>query len=188
MTAVLPFTSNHQDAAEVLSQMVERRLERNAKLKNHLAAGLRQELTLQNGILVPALALPFDSSRVEDLFKFITQGLLYHHFGVILDRQKHGVWAGFLNRPGEEMHRKLLAGNARARVKGDIGEGALVYEGAQGVDFPEMSIWIFQLFGGTRTSGDPCEPDASIRVVGGLTASQRVLGLLDNGKDGDTPA
>lgn len=188
LTTVLPFASSHQDALAVLSQMVERRLDKNAKLKSQLTAGHQQKLTLQNGILVPAMTLPFDGDRVGELFKFITQGLLYHHFKVILDRQKHGVWAGFLNRPGEEIHRKLLAAqNARARVKGDIGDGAFVYEGAQGVDFPEMSIWIFHLFGGIRVSGDAHEPDAMTRVVGGVTASQRVLRLLDDGQGSDSP-
>ncbi|MDH2406024.1 hypothetical protein QCM77_39950 [Bradyrhizobium sp. SSUT18] len=100
LTSVLPFASNHQDALVVLSQMVEPRLNRNAKLKGQLTAGHREQLTLQNGILVPAMTLPFDGDRVGELFKFITQGLLYHHFGVILDRQTHGVWAGFLNRRG----------------------------------------------------------------------------------------
>ncbi|MDA9426239.1 hypothetical protein [Bradyrhizobium sp. CCBAU 53380] len=187
LTTVLPFASNHQDAMAVLSQMVERRLEKNAKLKRHLAAGHQQELTLQNGIFVPAMTLPFDGDRVGELFKFITQGLLYHHFKVILDRQKHGVWAGFLNRPGEEMHRKLLSQNARARVKGDIGGGAFVYEGAQGVDFPEMSIWVFHLFGGIRVSGDDHEPEAMTRLVGGVTASQRLLRLLEGGEGMDSP-
>ena len=188
LTSVLPFASNHQDALVVLSHMVEPRLNRNAKLKSQLTAGHRQELTLQNGILVPAMTLPFDSDRVGKLFKFITQGLLHHHFGVTLDRQKHGVWAGLLNRQGEVVHRQLLAGNARARIKGDIGAGALVYEGAQGVDFPEMSIWEFQLFGGLRTSGDPHEPEAAIRLVGGVTASHRVLQLLDGGQGSASPA
>jgi len=188
LTSVLPFASNHQDALLVLSQMAEPRLNRNAKLKGQLAAGHRQELTLQNGIFVPAMTLPFEGDRVGELFKFIVQGLLYRHFEVVLDRQKHGVWAGFLNRQGEEIHRKLLSGNARARIKGDIGAGALVYEGAQGVDFPEMSIWEFQLFGGLRTSGDLHEPEAAMRVVGGLTASHRVLQMLDNRLGSDSPS
>lgn len=148
----------------------------------------RFTLTLQNGILLPAMTLPLHGDRVGELFKFITQGLLYHHFGVVLDRQKHGVWAGFLNRAGEEVHRKLLSSNARTRIKENIGAGALVYEGAQGMDFPEMSIWVFQLFGGLRTSGDPHEPEAAMRMVGGLTASLRVLQMLDDGRGSNSPA
>ncbi|WP_176422307.1 hypothetical protein [Bradyrhizobium sp. 2S1] len=89
----LPFASNHQDAPMVLSHMVARRWEKNAKLKRRLSAGYRQELTLQNGIVVPAMTLPFDGDRVGELFKFTTQGLLFHHFGIVLDRQEHGVWA-----------------------------------------------------------------------------------------------
>ncbi|MCP3468184.1 hypothetical protein [Bradyrhizobium sp. CCGUVB23] len=188
LTTVLPFASNHLDATAMLSQMVERRLNKNAKLKGRLSAGHRQELTLQNGILVSAMTLPFDGERVGELFKFITQGLLFHHWGVVLDRQRHGIWAGFLNRPGEEVHRRLLAGNARARVREDIGAGALVYEGVQGMDFPEMSIWVFQLFGGVRVSGDADEPEAMVRVVGGVTASHRALKLLDGGQGSASPA
>ncbi|MBR0948303.1 MULTISPECIES: hypothetical protein [Bradyrhizobium] len=94
--------------------MVEPRLAKNAKLKAQLASEQRQELILKNGMLVPSMTLPFDATRVDELFKFITQGLLFHHFGAILDRKKHGVWAGFLNRQGEEMHRQLLATPAPA--------------------------------------------------------------------------
>ena len=68
--------------------MVARRLEKNARLKSRLVTEHREELTLRNGIFVPAMTLPFDGDRVGGLFKFITQGLLYHHFGVTLDR--HG--------------------------------------------------------------------------------------------------
>jgi hypothetical protein len=82
----------------------------------------------------------------------------------------------------------MLSGNARDRAKGNIGDGAFVYEGAQGVDFAEMSIWVFQLFGGIRISGDPYEPEAATRVVGGLTASPRVLRRLNGGQGTDSPA
>ncbi|NEU97023.1 hypothetical protein [Bradyrhizobium uaiense] len=114
------------------------------------------------------------------MFKFVTEGLLFHHWGV-LDRQKHGVWAGFLNRAGKEVHRRLLAGNA-------IAAGALAYEAAQSMDLPEMSIWVFQLFGGIRVSWDADEPDAMTRVVGGVTASHSVLQLLDGGQVSASPA
>jgi hypothetical protein len=126
----------------------------------------------------PAMTIPFESDRAAELFKFITQGLLYHHFDVLLDRQKHGVWAGFLNAQGEELHQKLLALNSRARVKADVGNGAFIYEGAQGTDIPEMSIWIFTLYGGLQTNGDPNEPNAVGRFVGGVTASARALDRL----------
>jgi len=126
----------------------------------------------------PAMTIPFDSDRAAELFKFITQGLLYHHFDVLLDRQKYGVWAGFLNAQGEELHQKLLALNRRARVKADVGNGAFIYEGAQGTDIPEMSIWIFTLYGGLQTSGDPEEPNVVARFLGGVTASARALDRL----------
>ncbi len=178
LTAVLPFGGLHQDALVTLEKMVPPRLEKNAKLKNALSAGHRQETIDQNGAMSPAMTIPFDSDRAAELFKFITQGLLYHHFDVLLDRQKHGVWAGFLNAQGEELHQKLLALNSRARVKADVGNGAFIYEGAQGTDIPEMSIWIFTLYGGLQTSGDPDEPNVVARFVGGVTASARALDRL----------
>jgi hypothetical protein len=178
LTAVLPFGGMHQDALVALDQMVPPRLKKNAKLKNALSAGHRQEPINQNGAMVPAMTIPFDSDRAAELFKFITQGLLYYHFGIMLDRQKHGVWAGFLNARGEKLHQKLLALNSRARAQGDIGNGAFIYEGAQGTDIPEMSIWIFTLYGGLQTSGDPDEPNVVARFVGGVTASARVLDRL----------
>jgi hypothetical protein len=182
LTAVLPFGGTHPDALVALGEMVPPRLERNAKLKDALSAGHRQESMMQNGIIVPAMTLPFDSERAADLFRFITQGLLYHHFRVTLDRKKHGVWAGFLNAEGEQIHRNVLAKDCRERIRGDVGNGAFVYEGAQGTDFPEMSIWIFKIYGGLKTSGDPDEREIIGGLMGGLTASagflERMRGLF----------
>src|SRR6202035_1431730 len=115
------------------------------KLQNALSAGHRQEPINQNGAMVPAMTIPFDSDRAAELFKFITQGLLYYHFGVMLDRRKHGVWAGFLHSRGETLHQKLLALNSQAQAQGDIGNGAFIYEGAQGtdrnVDLDIYAVW-----------------------------------------------
>jgi hypothetical protein len=35
-------------------------------------------------------------------------------------------------------------------VKGDIGAGALVYEGAQGTDNPQVSLWEISILGGVK--------------------------------------
>ncbi len=178
LTAVLPFGGTHEDAHEALSEMVPPRLEKNTKLKNILSGGLVEDWREENGVLVPAMTVPFDSDRASELFRFITKGLLYHHWGMVLDKQKHGVWAGFLNAQGVEFHQSLLSMNSRERIREDIGNGTFVYEGAQGTDIPEMSIWIFNVFGGLKLSGDPDSPDELASVIGGVTASMAALEKL----------
>jgi hypothetical protein len=178
LTAVLPFGGKHEDAEEVLSEMVPPRLERNAKLKRALSGGHAQGWTKENGVLVPAMTVPFDSDRASELFRFITKGLLYHHWGVILDKRTHGVWAGFLNARGIEFHQRLLGMNSSARLREDIGNGTFVYESAQGTDIPEMSIWIFDIYGGLKLGGDSDSPDEMASVIGGVTASIAALEKL----------
>ncbi len=135
LTAVLPFGGTHEDAHEALSEMVPPRLEKNTKLKNILSGGLVEDWREENGVLVPAMTVPFDSDRASELFRFITKGLLYHHWGMVLDN-------------------------------------------AQGTDIPEMSIWIFNVFGGLKLSGDPDSPDELASVIGGVTASMAALEKL----------
>ena len=177
LTSVLPFASNHQDALVVLSQMVEPRLNRNVKAKgsaNH--RGYRQELTLQNGILVPAMTLPFEGDRVGELFKFIIQGLLYHHFGGDPRSAKARRVGGFTKPSG----------------RGDSPEDALWAlraPGSRATSAPApwpmkgRTVWIsrrrrsgsFSCSAASAPAAIPQGPEAMMRVVGGLTASPRVL-------------
>ena len=93
--------------------------------------------------------------KIDRLFEFIIKGLLWHHWNVILDRGRHGLWAGFLTPIGVQFHRQFFAMNANARVSANLGEGTFMYEGLQGTDIPEMSVWLFNVYGGMKLSGDP---------------------------------
>ena len=49
---------------------------------------------------------------------------------------------------------KKLENNAKGRAEGNIGDGALIYKGAQGVDNPQVSAWELSLYGGLKMIGE----------------------------------
>jgi hypothetical protein len=44
--------------------------------------------------------------------------------------------------------------NAKQRATGNIGAGALIYEGAQGIDNDAVSFWQLSLYGGVTVASD----------------------------------
>jgi hypothetical protein len=80
--AVLPFGSDHEAAVEVFPGKVEKRLNRNLKLKRHLAAH-KQTIWMPTAskILVPTMQLSVSEERITELFRLIGRGLLFHHGG-----------------------------------------------------------------------------------------------------------
>jgi hypothetical protein len=64
------------------------------------------------------------------------------------------------------------------RVRSDLGNGAFSYEGAQGTDYPEFSIWRFSIFGGLKLCGDPATPSEELVGLGAITAKQEFLDRL----------
>jgi hypothetical protein len=56
--------------------MVPPRLAKNQKLHRHLSSWRNKIWVEENGILLPNTTLPFDSSKLDELFRFIVKGLL----------------------------------------------------------------------------------------------------------------
>ena len=175
LTAVLPFGARHTDSAQNLSTLVEPRLAKNAKLHSALSAGHGRVWSREGGLLVPVSTLPIDGDKIDRLFRFIIKGLLWHHWNVILDPGRHGLWAGFLTPVGVQFHRQFFAMNANARASANLGEGTFTYEGLQGTDIPEMTVWLFNVYGGMRLSGDPQAPHEECSIIGGITATRKGL-------------
>ena len=175
LTAVLPFGGRHRDALVNLRTMVPDRLGNNARLQRALASGTTTELTEEMpGARVPTIALPFDSDRLHRLFAYIVRGLLWHHWRVTLTADHDAVIMS-LTKFGESTYSQFLGMNARNRVRADIGGGTFLYEGAQGTDYPEFSIWAFCIYGGVKLSGDPTAPQEEVSRVGAITASKSFL-------------
>jgi hypothetical protein len=78
---------------------------------------------------------------------------MFHHWDVALGSDMH-VEALSLNRRGEAFFAQYRTANAKQRVTGNIGAGALVYEGAQGVDNDAVSFWQLSLYGGVTVASD----------------------------------
>lgn len=151
--SVVPFGGRHRNAKESLTEGVPRRLARNQRLHRELAEGQSRVWSTESGIVIPSMAIPIDGARIEGLVGYIVRGLMFHHWGVALGSDNM-VLVNSLTPYGEQFFDQQLNLNARHRVAGDIGQGALVYRAAQGVDNPRVSVWEMSLYGGLKTVGD----------------------------------
>src|SRR5690349_8757798 len=83
----------------------------------------------------------------------MVRGLMFHHWGVILGPDML-VQAMTLTKHGESFFAGYSKLNAKQHATGDIGKGALVYGGAQGVDNDAISVWQLSLYGGFMMASD----------------------------------
>jgi len=171
LTTVLLFGGRHPDAAANLQNDGPRRLAKNQKLHRELAKGRSRLLTKEpSGLLVNALTVPIDGEKVEKLVGFVARGLMWHHWGIVLGADCF-VDVLSLTERGESFFQRYAEMNAKDRVKGDIGDGALVYEGAQGTDNPQVSIWQTSILGGAKMTGtDDKNPVSTFGVMTGPQA------------------
>ncbi len=152
--SLLPFGGRHPEAKENLVSMVPRRLRNNARLHRDLFQGQGAVWDKPDALIIPAMTLPIDSERFVRLFQFIGKGLIWHHWRAYLT-DEHFVKVWTLNRAGDDwFDRRLFHLNANARVTKNLGAGAFTYEGAQGVDCPEITVWRLSMYGGVRVSDD----------------------------------
>ncbi len=168
LMTILPFGGRHDSALHNLSQMVPRRLARNVKLNRKLRDNWGRTWSNERGIHVPVSTLPVDVEAVEQLFEFISRGLVFFHWGIFI-RREHAVKVMALASAGEKLFDSLFAINATARVKNDLGNGTFRYEGVQALDVPENTAWRVQIYGGLKL-GDPASPgevSSSISVLTG---------------------
>jgi hypothetical protein len=173
LTAVLPFGGRHADAVANLEGMVPQRLAQNLALKRKLAAGRTRIWTREAGIYLPTSTLPFEPEKLAKLFVFIAKGLAWHHWRVLITSDTDG-WAGTLNSAGEHLLTSWMA-PARVRVSAKPGGGTFSYEGAQASDNPNMTIWMFSVYGGLKLSSGPDAPHEETSRVGVITGSQHFM-------------
>jgi hypothetical protein len=168
---VMLFGGRHADAATNLQVDGPRRLAKNQKLHRELASGSSRLWTKEpSGFLVNALTVPIDGEKIEKLIEYIVRGLMWHHWGIVLGTDCF-VDVLSLTAHGEMFFQGYSTLTARNRVRGDIGQGALVYEGAQGIDNPRVSVWEISLFGGARMSAaDGGHPASRFGVMTGPQA------------------
>jgi hypothetical protein len=147
--SVLPFGASHAGAKENLVTMVPPRLDRNLPLKRQLNEGMTKRwIGEQAGIRFPVLGVPIDAGRLMELFTLIGRGLLWHHWGRLLDRNA-SVVAHTLDSRGEVAVKKLFETQARERVSNTFGNGTVRYEGLLVTQSDRwMAGWRVEMYGG----------------------------------------
>jgi len=136
LTTVLPFGGRHASAATNLQMMVPKRLERNARLLGRLREGY------------DGTRIPLEKGQVEKLFVFITKGLLWYHWQVILGAGDCVAATVFRSEGVASLDHILSRLTPRNRVDVNLGDGTFVYEGRQTIDSPGSSLWRFAIYGG----------------------------------------
>jgi hypothetical protein len=170
LTAVLLFGGRHADAAANLADEAPRRLAGNLALWRRLAAGMSRVWTREGGVYLRTSALPFEPEKLTKLFALIAKGLAWHHWRVVVASDT-ASWAGLLNSAREQLLTSWMA-PAKMRVVASPGGGAFSYEGARASDNPNMTIWMFSVYGGLKLTGDSGAPHEETSKIGVLTGSQ----------------
>jgi hypothetical protein len=174
LITILPFGGKHLDAYQNLAKMVPRRLEKNNKLHWQIAQNRENIWIEKNGIFLQSMKIPFDSSKLDKLFCFIVKGLMWHHWNILLSTDTF-VRAGCIMEIAETAFQNFFNGNARQRVSVDLGVGTFKYEGVQGVDNPELSIWKFSIYGGLQLGDSPQAPSETPKLIWGLTGRNKII-------------
>ena len=176
LASLLPFGGRHSDAGENLETMVPKRLRKNIRLNRALAQGQGAVWGQAGALMVPTMTLPIDSGRFERLFQLIAKGLIWYHWQTYLTAEHFvEVWAP-ATAGARLFDERLFNLNARARVSANLGNGTFVYQGAQGVDCAQVTVWHIWVYGGVRVSdytGGAAAISSRISVVTGPQSAKR---------------
>jgi hypothetical protein len=174
LAAVLPFGGVHPDARIHLNEMIPPRLAKNARLHRELAASQAWVQAQIQGKAEPRMVIAIETEALERWVRMLVKGLAWHHWRVYL-REEHEVLVTALTHAGEAyFENKFFHLNARDRVRVSLGQDTVIYEGMQGVDCAEVTVWRIQLLGGVQLGGDPEHPELISSLYGAMTGPIRV--------------
>lgn len=178
LTALLPFGGRHDRAREHMDIMIPKRLQRNKRLHEDLYDNRSYAISEEHGTRSRCLALPIDGQRFLDLFKFITKGLMWHHWQTLLDDQFF-VETISLTEYGEKFFAEnFLRLNSRKRVEIRLGDNSFNYVGLQAVDQPQISVWQFIAYNGIKVSDSGADFAETSTKVGSLTGPKAMIDRL----------
>jgi hypothetical protein len=149
----LPFGGRHADSSANLSTMVPGRFVQNRRAHREIARSADHQWHRErSGLITRRMTIPIDGTKIEELFKYITKALMWHHWKVELGDDVY-VEAIIPNFALIRTFVGLLRANAAQRVTENVGLGTFMYAGAQGLDNPVHSVWEFAIYGGLDLSG-----------------------------------
>lgn len=163
LVIVLGFGAKHRDAVVNLRTQVAHRLENkaNAKLLRKLQNGLERS---------GGTSIPFEHKPLEELFAMVARALAWQHFGVRLQSGYSAIASIFTNEAEAFVARMISHG--KVHVTGDLGDGTFKYEGVQAPEYPELTFWRFEIYGGVDFGGDP-------QIYGPSSLAVAVTGRLE---------
>ena len=183
VTAVLPFGGRHPDATMNLESMVPKRLEKNMPLHASLNRGSRRFWVRKRGLLTRAGALPLVWPKIEQWVVYLVKGLAWHHWTVLIAPDTT-IDVIALTPHGERFIQRLFTKPAAERVHEDVGSGTFLYEAAQGIDSPQVSIWRFSLYGGITMAGGFTAPRQTARRIGVYVVPKFTIDQISNDEPG----
>lgn len=152
LTALLPFGGMHSDARESLGTLVPKRLAKNRRLHRELDEGKQRAQLVERESSKSSLALPVREGTIEAMFEYIIKGLAWHHWQVRIDNC-FPIDVMVLTPEGAKFFQdNFFSMNGAQRVLKSLGNGAVVYEGLQGVDCAQLTVWRFHFYGGLMFS------------------------------------
>lgn len=170
LMTVLPFGAKNADAREILTKLVPPRLEKNARLRRKLVRGYERS---------GGASIPFEHKPLQELCAMVAKALAWQHFGIRLRKGFSAIASVFMNE-GAGGFVQLLA-HGKVHVSGNLGEGTFKYEGAQAAEYPELTLWRFEIYGGVDFGGDPRVNGPSSLVMAATGRTEMIGNLFYSG-------
>jgi hypothetical protein len=154
LATVLPFGARNEDAVIYWRDNIPRRLAKNEKLCKQLASGAkRMWIKAGDSLYVPGTSFPIDGAKITALFAFIVKGLMWHHWETLVGADTD-VMVTAVTGYEHNIIERGFALNAENRVdRQSLGGDTFIYEGLQGVDNHQVSLWKFSIYNGLITLG-----------------------------------
>ena len=168
LLTLLPFGGRQRDSSELLNTAVPKRLAKNRRLHEELAAGRGHAWLSESEGIRQAMTLPFDGDKLMALFRYIVRGLTAYHWQIQIP-QPYQVGVSVLTRHGASFVEPFLRGQDGARVRTTFGDDLIEYEGVQAIDDPFLSIWRFRVYGGVHLA-DPQRTAEAVDTIWGMSA------------------
>jgi hypothetical protein len=168
LIGVVGLGGRHSESTKTISELVEKNLSKNLKLKRNLANGISQFIYSQdNKIWQVGMKVPIDIDRVELLFEFTMKGLSWSKWGTYLPEQTNFIRASYMNSVGIKLFEGLLSLRGK-RLSLNLGQGAFSCEAVQSDSNPELTVWKMSLYG-AEVTGDPRDVNRRSSFVYGIS-------------------
>jgi hypothetical protein len=146
LATVSVFGATHTDAHETIETFAQRRLKKNAPLRQELAAGIKRD--------AGEMTVPFRGEKLRALYEYIARGLAFWHWQLLLPPDTCTVHAEFLIAEGAENIEHLMLSAANRHIDQNLGDGVFRYHGTQASDVPDITLWRMSSLYGGRVAAD----------------------------------